>query len=153
MHVTRLGALDFTDMNAYHAVNNHLGATHIKLIPMDIVFRMLKHWRDYRRDGMGRSWILKEMYKQRMAITAGAYSLSDPQIYGFVTAMDRLEKGDTPANPWERPSWSEAWEQGPGKVLTSEPAKAIALTAALIVGGAIVLHGFASGAGRGVASR
>lgn len=153
MHVTRLGALDFTDMEAYHAVNNHLGSMKVPLIPMDMVFRMLKHWRDYRRDGMGKVWILGEMKRQRVQLTAGAYIPSDAQILGFVTALDRLEKGDIPANPWERPSWSESWNQGPGKVFTSEPAKAIALTAALIVGGAIVLHGFASGAGRGVASR
>lgn len=153
MHVTRLGALDFTDMDAYQAVNNHLGGMKVPLLPMDIVFRMLKHWRDYRRDGMGKTWILGEMKRQRVQITGGAYTPSDIQILGFVTALDRLEKGDMPANPWERPSWSEAWSEGPGKVFTSDAAKSITLTAAVILGGAILLHGFASGAGRGAASR
>lgn len=148
MHVTRLGNLDFTDMDAYHAVNNHLGATYIKLIPMDIVLRMLKHWRDYRRDGMKRSWILKEMYAKRINITSGAYTLTDPQIYGFVTALDRLEKGDVPVNPWERPDLAEAWREGPGKVFNPENAAMAAMTVALIIGGAIVLHGFAGGVAR-----
>jgi hypothetical protein len=147
MQVT-LGALDFSDMTAYQAVNNHLGAAKTTLIPMDMVFRMLKHWRQYRQDGMSRSWILGEMKRQRVQITGGAYIPTDAQIVGFVTALDRLEKGDMPANPWERPSWAEAWDTGPGKVFTSDTAKTAAISIALIVGGAIVLHGFAGGIAR-----
>lgn len=148
MQVTYLGG-EFTNAEAYTAVNNHLGATKTPLIPMFIMDRMLKVYRDYKRDGMSRSWILGEMKKKRVDITAGAYLPSDAQILGFVTALDRLERGDMPANPAERPSWSEAYEQGLGKVLTSDAAK----TTGLLIGGAILLYGFTVGLGRGVTSR
>jgi hypothetical protein len=118
------------------------------LIPLFIVDRMLKHYREYRKDGMSHAWILGEMKRQRVQITAGAYLPSDAQILGFVTALKRLEAGDMPQNPTERPSWAEAYEMGLGKVVTSDAAKGIALTVALVLGGAIVLHGFAGGVAR-----
>jgi len=145
MQVSLLGAAVFTDAEADLAVTRHLGATKVPLIPQFIVVRMLKAYREYRKDGMRHAWILGEMKKKRVDITAGAYLPSDAQILGFVTALSRLEKGDTPTDPWERPSWAEAYGMGLGKAFQSDTAKSVVLTVALVVGGAIVLHGFAGG--------
>lgn len=152
MNITLLGA-SFTDDEAVTAVQYQLGRL-TSAIPENIIRKMISHWRAYKRDGMSDNWILAEMKKQRVAIggmvatQGGAFPvLSDGQISNFVTAMQRLSKGDMPGNPWERPSWGEAFDMGLGKLDIPWG------TIALVAGGAALLYGFVSGAGKGLFSR
>jgi len=159
MNVSLFGALlaaaDFTDAEAVRAVQYQLGRL-TSAIPEHIILRMVKHWRDYKRDGMSDNWILAELKAQKMAIGGGTATpsgvypnLSDTQIVNFVTAMKRLSAGDMPENPWERPSMEEAYDMGLGKFMEEIPWGKIALG----IGGAILLYGFATGAGKGLTAR
>lgn len=148
MRVTYLrGALDSYGMAELFAyANRHFTATKTPLLPLFAFERMLKAYRNYRKDGMPSGWIVNEMKRKRVDITSGAYLPTDAQIAAFVAAMGRVEAGDVPADPNEAPSWSEAYGEGP---LSKIPWGALALAAA----GIFVLHGFATGAGKGMFSR
>ena len=144
MRVTRLsGALDAYGLaDLYLYANRHFSAAKVATLPLFAFERMVKHYRDYRGDGMSPGWIVNEMKRKRVVITSGAYLPTDAQIAAFVAAMGRIEKGDLPGDPTEKPSWTEAYGEGP---LAKIPWGTIALAAA----GIFALHGFATGLGKG----
>lgn len=148
MHVSLLGSLTLPDAEIIRHVNNHFALSKVPLIPDFIIIRLVKHYRDYRRDGMSHGWIVNEMKRQRIPITAGAYTLSDMQIGAFVASMKGIESGSFPPNPFERPSWSEAYDMGLGKAVGAVPWGTIALLAL----GVAAVYGIAGGVTRKVLS-
>lgn len=160
MRVSRLGG-DYSDAEAVQAVQFQFG----RLIPpLDeaTIRKMIRYYRQYKLDGMSDAWILKEMRAKRsiiggvVATPGGVYPvLTDAQISNFVTALQRLSKGDMPYNPWEKPTWEEAYASSLGKLpgLPSTLAEIPWGKIALVVGGGVLLYGFVNGMGRGVGSR
>lgn len=138
----------YSDLDIWKGIDNHLRGSKFRPIPMENTLRMVAQWKAYKRDGMGPTWILNKMKKKRIDVAGFGYVLNDDQIVGFVSAMKRIEKGDMPTDPAERPSWSEAYDEGVGKVVKSDGMRNMVLAAAAILALGLAVHGFAGGVAR-----
>lgn len=133
---TLLGALTLTDAETAPLIQAHFQSSLVPQIPYDVIVKLLKHVRDYEKDGMSFSWMVNEIKAKQLQITGGAYMLSTDQIGAFITALKRIESGDTPTFP-DAPSWSEAYSETFG---ANSPFKDITKYIPLALGGLALLY-------------